>query len=106
MIAGHVRAFRRAPTEERCAHRADGLSQLILMETQVMFGTTRRFGLALVVMGALLMAGGVSTAAAAADAKTLKNPVKTTPESIAAGQATFKKYCAFCHNTDASGNGP
>ena len=31
------------------------------------------------------------------DAKKMKNPVAATPESIAAGQKTFDKYCKFCH---------
>jgi mono/diheme cytochrome c family protein len=38
--------------------------------------------------------------------KQLKNPVKPTPESIAAGQATYQKFCRFCHGNDAKGNGP
>jgi mono/diheme cytochrome c family protein len=38
--------------------------------------------------------------------KKLKNPVASTPASIAAGQATFQKMCAFCHGKDAKGNGP
>jgi len=39
-------------------------------------------------------------------ARALKNPVPSTPVSITAGAAAFKKYCAFCHNADAKGNGP
>ena len=35
-----------------------------------------------------------------------KNPVPSKPASITAGAAAFKKYCAFCHNADAKGNGP
>ena len=35
-----------------------------------------------------------------------KNPVPATPESIAAGKASFQKYCRFCHGDDAKGNGP
>jgi len=41
-----------------------------------------------------------------AKAAALKNPVPSTPESIAAGQTLFKKYCRFCHGDDAKGNGP
>ena len=37
---------------------------------------------------------------------TVKNPVPSTPENIAAGQALFQKYCRFCHGADAKGNGP
>ena len=39
-------------------------------------------------------------------ARAIKNPVASTPASITAGAAAFKKYCAFCHNADAKGNGP
>jgi mono/diheme cytochrome c family protein len=38
--------------------------------------------------------------------KKLKNPVAATPASIAAGKATFDKFCRFCHADDATGNGP
>jgi putative copper resistance protein D len=38
--------------------------------------------------------------------KALKNPVATSPASIAAGQKLFQKMCAFCHGKDGSGNGP
>jgi cytochrome c5 len=31
----------------------------------------------------------------------MKNPVPSTPASIAAGAATFKKYCSFCHGEGA-----
>jgi len=40
------------------------------------------------------------------EAKKLKNPVAATPDSIKAGQASFQKYCRFCHGADAKGNGP
>ena len=36
----------------------------------------------------------------------VKNPVASTPESIAAGQTLFQKYCRFCHGADAKGDGP
>ena len=35
-----------------------------------------------------------------------KNPVAPTPQSVAAGQAVFQKYCRFCHGADAKGDGP
>jgi mono/diheme cytochrome c family protein len=38
--------------------------------------------------------------------KKLKNPVASSPESIKAGAASYGKYCKFCHNADAKGNGP
>ena len=34
------------------------------------------------------------------------NPEKASPESIAAGQQVFQKYCGFCHGADAKGDGP
>lgn len=40
------------------------------------------------------------------EGKKLKNPVASTAASIAAGQQTFQKMCAFCHGKDAKGNGP
>jgi len=40
-----------------------------------------------------------------ADAPKLKNPIKATTESIAAGKTAYNKYCKFCHNEDATGNG-
>ena len=41
-----------------------------------------------------------------AEAAKLKNPVKSTPASIAAGKVAYGKYCKFCHGDDAKGNGP
>lgn len=35
----------------------------------------------------------------------LKNPVKSSAESIAAGEKVYRKYCKFCHGDDAKGNG-
>ena len=40
------------------------------------------------------------------DAKKMKNPVASSPESIKAGQAAFQKNCRFCHGADAKGDGP
>jgi mono/diheme cytochrome c family protein len=40
------------------------------------------------------------------EGKKLKNPVASSPDSIKAGAASFAKYCKFCHNADAKGNGP
>src|SRR5687768_6220105 len=40
------------------------------------------------------------------EARKVKSPVASTPASITAGAATFKKYCAFCHGTAAKGDGP
>jgi mono/diheme cytochrome c family protein len=38
--------------------------------------------------------------------KKMKNPVPSTPESIAAGKALFQKNCRFCHGAEGKGNGP
>src|SRR5437899_1958929 len=46
-----------------------------------------------------------TTTAGNAAAKALKNAVKSTPESISAGAASYKKYCGFCHGEDAKGEG-
>jgi len=47
-----------------------------------------------------------TTTKGAAKAGALKNPVPSTPQSIAAGAASFQKYCRFCHGADAKGDGP
>jgi mono/diheme cytochrome c family protein len=44
--------------------------------------------------------------AAAPAARTMKNPVASTPASITAGAAAYKKYCAFCHGVTGKGDGP
>lgn len=41
-----------------------------------------------------------------AEAAKVKNPVSSTPDSIAAGGTTFKRRCAACHGTDAKGGPP
>lgn len=38
-------------------------------------------------------------------AASLKNPVKSSAASIAAGERVYKKYCKFCHGDDAKGDG-
>jgi mono/diheme cytochrome c family protein len=38
--------------------------------------------------------------------KKMKNPVPSSPESIAKGKELFTKNCRFCHGADAKGNGP
>ena len=40
------------------------------------------------------------------EGKKLKNTVPSSATSIAAGEKTFQKMCAFCHGKDATGNGP
>jgi len=57
-----------------------------------------------------VLAAGIGLAAQAtkpaAKATAIKNPVASTPASIAAGEANFKRYCRFCHGEDAKGDGP
>lgn len=35
-----------------------------------------------------------------------QNPVKPTPDSIAAGKAVFQQTCSMCHGDQAKGDGP
>lgn len=53
-----------------------------------------------------LTAHAQTRGAAAPAAKVLKNPVASTPASITAGAAVYKKYCAFCHGVAGKGDGP
>jgi mono/diheme cytochrome c family protein len=57
----------------------------------------------LIALGATAVAQNIG---GSPEGKKLKNPVASTPESIKAGQASFQKYCRFCHGADAKGNGP
>lgn len=41
-----------------------------------------------------------------AEGKALKNPVATSADSIATGQAAYAKNCRYCHGPEAKGNGP
>ena len=63
----------------------------------------------LTTLAALIFVVGVVRAQAPAGnaaAKKIKNPVPSTPASIAAGKATYETYCTICHGVDAKGNGP
>ena len=62
--------------------------------------------LAVAMLIAAFTANAQTRGAAAPTAKTLKNPVASTPASITAGAATYKKYCAFCHGVTGKGDGP
>lgn len=44
-------------------------------------------------------------AAGSPDARNVKNPVTSSAESVAIGQAVYQKNCLFCHGTEATGNG-
>ena len=62
--------------------------------------------LAVAMLIAAFTANAQTRGAAAPAAKTLKNPVASTPASITAGAAAYKKYCAFCHGVTGKGDGP
>ena len=61
------------------------------------FRTTCLFALGVLVAGVLV------TAQANPEAAKVKNPVAATAESIAAGKATYTRYCAVCHGTSGRG---
>jgi len=62
--------------------------------------------LAIACLTLMTAAGRAQEPGGSAAGKALKNPVASSPESIAAGKASFQKNCRFCHGTDAKGNGP
>ena len=71
-----------------------------------------RSQLALIVGGIALatMVGAAQAQHAAgehqhADAAAIKNPVKTTPASVAAGKALYDTQCATCHGATGKGDG-
>ena len=53
----------------------------------------------------VVLSAAVVGAQAPKDAAKIKNPVKPTAESVAAGKTAYNKYCKFCHNEDGTGNG-
>ena len=52
-----------------------------------------------------VVAAGGGLAAQGGNARTLKNPVKSTPESIKAGQQAFNGMCRQCHGPLGRGDG-
>jgi mono/diheme cytochrome c family protein len=64
------------------------------------------FALIYISVASLGIAGQTTTTKGASKGAAVKNPVASTPQSIAAGQASFQKYCRFCHGADAKGDGP
>ena len=69
--------------------------------------STRFIPVLVVVLAASIAASaGAQNPGGNAEAKKMKNPVASTPESIKAGQASYQKYCRFCHGNDAKGDGP
>ena len=74
----------------------------------------RRVVSAAVVAGFVLVCAWVTTAGGAAQqkpaggsaaAKAMKNPVPSSPESIAAGKQIFAKNCVDCHGRGGKGDG-
>ena len=68
--------------------------------------TTMSFALKTIAVACLTLPVAAQSGGASAEAKNLKNPVPSTPASIAAGKSAFQKYCRFCHGADAKGDGP
>ena len=60
------------------------------------------FGVALVAIAAV----SAQNPGGSEEGKKIKNPVPSSADSVAAGQAAFTKNCRFCHGADAKGNGP
>jgi len=66
---------------------------------------SRRFRTLVILIGALTLAcaaGIVPTAQGSPEAANVKNPVASTPESIAAGKVVFAR-CASCHGITGEG---
>ena len=57
----------------------------------------------LIILTALVWLGGACTRAAQGTAATLKNPIASSPESIAAGKQVYTRTCAPCHGTSGEG---
>jgi mono/diheme cytochrome c family protein len=58
------------------------------------------------VLVSMSMIGLAQTKSSGGAEKGLKNPVKSTPQSIETGEKTYKANCINCHGADAKGNGP
>ena len=61
------------------------------------------FQIALIAIMLASLTGIVLVAQGNADAAKVANPVAATPESIAAGQPIYRRYCAACHGLNAEG---
>ena len=69
--------------------------------------TTAVIALSTVALAVLLVSPlAAQNPGGSAEGKKMKNPVASSAESIKAGQALVQKNCRFCHNADATGNGP
>jgi len=75
---------------------------------------TRVFGQGTVLALLIFLTAGVAAVAqddnspwvAPDDAKKVQNPVKSTPDSLAAAAQLYKLNCAGCHGPKGDGNGP
>ncbi len=67
--------------------------------------TTFLAACALAVSAAVGVSLSAQTAGGNAEAAKMKNPVPVSAASIAAGKASYTKYCQFCHGETAKGDG-
>ena len=70
---------------------------MIRVSSSLMFG----LGLALVAVTTL----SAQNPGGSPEGKAMKNPVASSAESIASGQAAYAKNCRFCHGPEAKGDG-
>jgi len=70
----------------------------------IMSSTWQKAGLVCAVMWLTAIAAAASSQKTAnATGKRPANPVKATPESVAAGREIYQKKCSFCHGSDGKG---
>jgi len=69
------------------------------------FSTALICGLVLVWIGIVSVSASAQNPGGSPEAKNVKNPVPSTPASITAGAASYKKYCSFCHGEGGKGDG-
>jgi mono/diheme cytochrome c family protein len=90
---------------------------------RIILSVMRPLAFAAIIIAALTFGGAVATSAQKAgaaaqpptthadhahhhpEAAKLKNPVASTPQSIAAGKALFVKHCSSCHGDTGKGDG-
>ena len=77
-----------------------------------MFASYVRSGVSRTVVFSRMLVTGVAlgsltalvvTAQGNPEAAKIKNPVATSPDSIAAGKVVYQRYCRSCHGTNAEG---